>query len=140
MTFFVEIDGFEPTTLCLQSRCSSQLSYTPVFSFLFGVCCVRLRIVRRSLPAGNSLPPRFSSLHPSKNKLQKSKDFFLASAASDFASSGGHYQQVTPFLRASLPCIHPKINFKSPRISFWRLLRQTSHPLRKPQKTEENCI
>ena len=28
---FVEIDGFEPTTLCLQSRCSSQLSYTPVF-------------------------------------------------------------------------------------------------------------
>ena len=25
----VEIDGFEPTTPCLQSRCSSQLSYTP---------------------------------------------------------------------------------------------------------------
>ena len=31
--FFVEIDGFEPTTLCLQSRCSSQLSYTPFFRF-----------------------------------------------------------------------------------------------------------
>ena len=30
----VEIDGFEPTTLCLQSRCSSQLSYTPVFFFI----------------------------------------------------------------------------------------------------------
>ena len=26
----VEIDGFEPTTPCLQSRCSSQLSYTPI--------------------------------------------------------------------------------------------------------------
>ena len=26
----VEIDGVEPTTLCLQSRCSSQLSYIPV--------------------------------------------------------------------------------------------------------------
>ena len=26
---FVEIDGVEPTTLCLQSRCSSQLSYIP---------------------------------------------------------------------------------------------------------------
>ena len=25
----VEIDGVEPTTLCLQSRCSSQLSYIP---------------------------------------------------------------------------------------------------------------
>ncbi len=30
---FVEIDGFEPTTLCLQSRCSSQLSYTPICRF-----------------------------------------------------------------------------------------------------------
>ena len=27
--FFVEIVGVEPTTPCLQSRCSSQLSYTP---------------------------------------------------------------------------------------------------------------
>ena len=27
--YFVEIVGVEPTTLCLQSRCSSQLSYTP---------------------------------------------------------------------------------------------------------------
>ena len=25
----VEVDGVEPTTPCLQSRCSSQLSYTP---------------------------------------------------------------------------------------------------------------
>ena len=30
-TFFVEIVGVEPTTPCLQSRCSSQLSYTPVW-------------------------------------------------------------------------------------------------------------
>ncbi len=28
----VEIDGVEPTTLCLQSRCSSQLSYIPIAS------------------------------------------------------------------------------------------------------------
>ena len=27
--FVVEIVGVEPTTPCLQSRCSSQLSYTP---------------------------------------------------------------------------------------------------------------
>ena len=27
----VEIVGVEPTTPCLQSRCSSQLSYTPLF-------------------------------------------------------------------------------------------------------------
>ena len=28
--FLVEINGFEPLTPCLQGRCSSQLSYTPV--------------------------------------------------------------------------------------------------------------
>ena len=28
--FVVEIVGVEPTTPCLQSRCSSQLSYTPI--------------------------------------------------------------------------------------------------------------
>ena len=27
--FIVEVKGLEPPTLCLQSRCSSQLSYTP---------------------------------------------------------------------------------------------------------------
>lgn len=26
----VEVDGFEPTTLCVQSRCSTRLSYTPI--------------------------------------------------------------------------------------------------------------
>ena len=25
----VEVNGFEPMTLCVQGRCSSQLSYTP---------------------------------------------------------------------------------------------------------------
>ena len=30
----VEVVGFEPTTLCLQGRCSSQLSYTPKYSFI----------------------------------------------------------------------------------------------------------
>ena len=29
-TFAVETMGLEPTTPCLQSRCSSQLSYVPV--------------------------------------------------------------------------------------------------------------
>ncbi len=29
-TFLVETMGIEPTTPCLQSRCSSQLSYVPV--------------------------------------------------------------------------------------------------------------
>ena len=31
--YLVEIVGVEPTTPCLQSRCSSQLSYTPVRLF-----------------------------------------------------------------------------------------------------------
>ena len=44
--YFVEIVGVEPTTLCLQSRCSSQLSYTP-FLFFSSVCCVGL--VHRSV-------------------------------------------------------------------------------------------
>ena len=30
LDFLVEIVGVEPTTPCLQSRCSSQLSYTPM--------------------------------------------------------------------------------------------------------------
>ena len=30
--FTVELVGFEPTTLCLQSRCSSQLSYSPDYA------------------------------------------------------------------------------------------------------------
>ncbi len=30
MTMVVETMGLEPTTPCLQSRCSSQLSYVPV--------------------------------------------------------------------------------------------------------------
>jgi hypothetical protein len=31
----VEVNGVEPMTLCLQSRCSSQLSYTPDLFFGF---------------------------------------------------------------------------------------------------------
>ena len=41
----MEIVGVEPTTLCLQSRCSSQLSYTPFFSFLLDDNCVRLHLL-----------------------------------------------------------------------------------------------
>ncbi len=33
----VEIVGVEPTTLCLQSRCSSQLSYTPDCGCKYGI-------------------------------------------------------------------------------------------------------
>ncbi len=41
MTLFyvVEVDGVEPTTPCLQSRCSSQLSYTPIVLMNFPVVC-----------------------------------------------------------------------------------------------------
>jgi hypothetical protein len=28
--FVVEVTGIEPATLCVQGRCSSQLSYTPI--------------------------------------------------------------------------------------------------------------
>ena len=73
LAFFVEIDGFEPTTLCLQSRCSSQLSYTPVFSFLLSVFGVGLRIVCQSFTEVNSFHPRLPAWNPSQNKLQKFK-------------------------------------------------------------------
>ena len=76
LAFFVEIDGFEPTTLCLQSRCSSQLSYTPVFSFLLSVFGVGLRIVCQSFTEVNSLHPRLPAWNPSQNKLQKFKKTF----------------------------------------------------------------
>ena len=45
----VEIVGVEPTTLCLQSRCSSQLSYTPL-SLNLSDNFVRPRFVSQSLP------------------------------------------------------------------------------------------
>ena len=71
----VEIDGFEPTTLCLQSRCSSQLSYTPILvSFL--------RLLRwpsrpRSVIYGSKLPSSsVGRLVLTKNKLRLSKELF----------------------------------------------------------------
>ena len=54
---FVEIDGFEPTTLCLQSRCSSQLSYTPFFSFLFGDCFVVAKKTFKELVGAEGVEP-----------------------------------------------------------------------------------
>ncbi len=45
---FVEIDGVEPTTLCLQSRCSSQLSYIPIFQSLV-VVLSRLELLTPTL-------------------------------------------------------------------------------------------
>ena len=76
----MEIVGVEPTTLCLQSRCSSQLSYTPKFLFLLSVCCVGLRILFRSLPLGNSLFRNLSALHPSQNKQKFTLRFQTALA------------------------------------------------------------
>ena len=76
--FMVEIVGVEPTTLCLQSRCSSQLSYTPVFSFLLSVFSVGLRIGGQSFTEVNSLPSRLSNLNPSQNKLQKNFQVVLS--------------------------------------------------------------
>ena len=107
---FVEIDGFEPTTLCLQSRCSSQLSYTPVFSFLFCDSGVGRRIVGRSFTPVNSLPPRLSALNSQKINFKSST--FL------------RFQRWTAYRRAviytsklpssSLVRLEPaKINFKS---------------------------
>ncbi len=40
------------------------------FLFLLGDSCVRLHIVGRSLPGGNSLPPRLPSLLSHQNKLK----------------------------------------------------------------------
>ena len=44
----------------------NQLSYAPFFRF-----CVRLRVVGRSLPEGNSLPPHLFSLHYGKINFKK---------------------------------------------------------------------
>ena len=42
----VEINGFEPLTPCLQGRCSSQLSYTPVVFRSARSCQKSFRFVR----------------------------------------------------------------------------------------------
>ena len=39
----VEAMGLEPTTSCLQSRCSSQLSYAPEFGNLHGSLTMPIR-------------------------------------------------------------------------------------------------
>ena len=51
--FFVEIVGVEPTTPCLQSRCSSQLSYTPVFERTFS----KKAVSRLLLVLGRGIEP-----------------------------------------------------------------------------------
>ena len=53
-----------------ESGATNQLSYRTGLSFLLTDCCVMLRIVGRSLPKGNSLPPHLPSLHSKQNKLQ----------------------------------------------------------------------
>ena len=56
----VELMGIEPTTPCLQSRCSSQLSYSPVWSRRDTAQRMRrvMVAVGESGPAGGCSPPR----------------------------------------------------------------------------------
>ena len=73
---FVEIVGVEPTTLCLQSRCSSQLSYTP---FLFFFECL-LRWICSSIGHYQQVTPSFltaSALQPSRKNSKSSLIFQL---------------------------------------------------------------
>ena len=66
-------DGFEPPKV-KTSRFTVcpiwPLWYSPVFSFLSGDFFIRLLIVSRSLPSGNSLLPRSPSSNSSGNKLR----------------------------------------------------------------------
>jgi len=48
-----------------------------IYSFLFGFLFVRLRVVSRSLPKGNSLSPHSSSSINLKNKLRIYTPFFV---------------------------------------------------------------
>ena len=41
---FVEVNGVEPMTLCVQGRCSSQLSYTP--NYVYNQCELNNRLIR----------------------------------------------------------------------------------------------
>ena len=71
----MEVDGVEPTTLCLQSRCSSQLSYTPEYVVLsrlelltptLSVWCsnqLSYRTVMELCMARNTLDLLFQVLH-----------------------------------------------------------------------------
>ena len=49
--FLVEIVGVEPTTPCLQSRCTSQLSYTPVveckYRHFFYLCSLQQKKTKK---------------------------------------------------------------------------------------------
>ena len=57
----VEVDGVEPTTLCLQSRCSSQLSYTPVFFVILRIAAL---LLESSLGHYREVTPSFGSHAP----------------------------------------------------------------------------
>ena len=51
----VEIVGVEPTTPCLQSRCSSQLSYTPECGCKYATKICNLQIFPHYFPDGEIL-------------------------------------------------------------------------------------
>ena len=58
-----------------ESGATNQLSYRTIILFAFGDFCVGLRIVGRSLPKGNSLPPHLPALKSLKIKRKSSSDF-----------------------------------------------------------------
>ncbi len=51
----VEVNGFEPMTPCLQSRCSSQLSYTPFSISIYGLWYLRELGTNRAWPLRTTL-------------------------------------------------------------------------------------
>ena len=58
-----------------ESGATNQLSYRTNILFAFGDFRVGLRIVGRSLPKGNSLPPHLPALKSLKIKRKSSSDF-----------------------------------------------------------------
>ncbi len=64
----VEIVGVEPTTLCLQSRCSSQLSYTPVL-----IADANIRLIFK-FPNSAFNFSRFSGVRPGEASNGQSVD------------------------------------------------------------------
>ena len=61
-------------------------------------------------------PPDYESGATNQLSYRTIFRFFWLIAASDFASSVGHYRKVTPFRLARLPCTKTKTNFKIVRL------------------------
>ena len=59
-----------------ESGATNQLSYRTIILFAFGDFCVGLRIVGRSLPKGNSLPPHLPALKSLKTNSKWDLQWF----------------------------------------------------------------